>query len=323
MPLKIWTNAKFSEAATRLLKEGTRSHCLIEGAVLRASVLDAGGCDPGFAEADIALGQPDPADCISSAHIRWVELTSAGYTRYETAEFFTALQSRGTAFTNASSVFADPCAQHVLAMMLAFGRQLLPTFQDQLTDQSWHYDERRAASRLLTGQKVLMLGYGAIGRRLSQLLRPFDVEVIAFRRRAAEEPGVKFVAQEALASVLGEVDHVVNILPANPATDDFVNEQFLAACNPAMRFYNVGRGTTVDQTALVSALKKGLIACAYLDVTEPEPLPPEHELWRTPNCFITPHTAGGRHDQDETLVRHFLKNLYAFEKGESMVDRVF
>jgi phosphoglycerate dehydrogenase-like enzyme len=69
-------------------------------------------------------------------------------------------------------------------------------------------------------------------------------------------------------------------------------------------------------------LRTGKIASAYLDVTEPEPLPPEHELWTTPNCYITPHTAGGRHDQDETIVRHFLANLAAFENGGTMTDRV-
>ena len=70
------------------------------------------------------------------------------------------------------------------------------------------------------------------------------------------------------------------------------------------------------------AKKSWKIASAYLDVTEPEPLPPEHELWTTPNCYITPHTAGGRHDQDETIVRHFLANLAAFENGGTMTDRV-
>jgi phosphoglycerate dehydrogenase-like enzyme len=323
MPLKIWTNAKFSDAATRLLREGTSTHQLIQAAVSRASVLDAGGGDAGFAEADIAFGQPDPGDCMSSKRVRWVEVTSAGYTRYETTEFFEALKSRGAAFTNASGVFADPCAQHILAMMLAFGRQLLPTFRDQITDRSWHYDERRAASRLLTGERVLMLGYGAIGRRLRELLNPFGAEIYAFRRKAASESGVRFVTEGELPSVLRRVDHVVNILPANPATDHFVNESFFAACVPGVRFYNVGRGSTVDQPALVRALRAGVLGCAYLDVTEPEPLPREHELWTTPNCFITPHMAGGRHDQDETLVLHFLKNLTAFEKGETMADRVF
>ncbi len=323
MPLKIWTNAKFSDAATRLLREGTHPHQLIHAAVSRESVLDAGGGDAGFAEADVAFGQPDPGDCMNSERVRWVEITSAGYTRYETNEFFETLTSRGAVFTNASGVFADPCAQHVLAMMLAFGRQLLPTFRDQLTDRSWHYDERRAASRLLTGQRVLMLGYGAIGRRLSELLNPFGAKVYAFRRKAAEEPGVSFVTAGELPSVLRKVDHVVNILPSNSATDHFVNENFFAACGPGVRFYNVGRGSTVDQAALVRALRTGILDSAYLDVTDPEPLLPEHELWTTPNCFVTPHTAGGRHDQDETLVLHFLRNLAAFEKGEAMADRVF
>jgi phosphoglycerate dehydrogenase-like enzyme len=78
----------------------------------------------------------------------------------------------------------------------------------------------------------------------------------------------------------------------------------------------------VDQPALAEALRAKKIAAAYLDVTDPEPLPVDHELWSTPNCYITPHTAGGRHDQDETIVRHFLQNLAAFESGGAMTDRV-
>jgi phosphoglycerate dehydrogenase-like enzyme len=78
----------------------------------------------------------------------------------------------------------------------------------------------------------------------------------------------------------------------------------------------------VDQPALIEALESGRLDAAYLDVTDPEPLPPEHPLWTLPNCFITPHTAGGRHDQDEALVEHFLNNLAAFEAGTSLTDRV-
>jgi phosphoglycerate dehydrogenase-like enzyme len=78
----------------------------------------------------------------------------------------------------------------------------------------------------------------------------------------------------------------------------------------------------VDQQALLEALQSGRLGAAYLDVTDPEPLPPGHALWTTPNCFITPHTAGGRHDQDEALVRHFLANLASFQRGGEMTDRV-
>jgi phosphoglycerate dehydrogenase-like enzyme len=133
---------------------------------------------------------------------------------------------------------------------------------------------------------------------------------------------VRVVAETELTRVLPLADHIVNILPANPATNLYVNSRRLACCKPTAKFYNVGRGSTVDQPALAEALRTGKIASAYLDVTEPEPLPPEHELWTTPNCYITPHTAGGRHDQDETIVRHFLANLAAFENGGTMTDRV-
>jgi phosphoglycerate dehydrogenase-like enzyme len=211
-----------------------------------------------------------------------------------------------------------------MAMMLAFGRQLLPSHRDQITDQSWHYAERRYDSRLLTGQTVLLLGYGAIGRRLSDLLAPFGMTIYALRRQTRSETGVRIVAETELTRILPLVDHIVNILPANPATDGYVNARRLACCRPTAKFYNVGRGTTVDQPALAEALRTGKLAAAYLDVTEPEPLPPSHELWTTPNCYITPHTAGGRHDQDETIVQHFLDNLAAFERGEkmAMTDRV-
>ena len=79
----------------------------------------------------------------------------------------------------------------------------------------------------------------------------------------------------------------------------------------------------MDQSALAAALRQGRLETAYLDVTDPEPLPPEHELWSIPNCYITPHVAGSHADEDGRLVQHFLTNLRAFEAGEPLADRVF
>src|SRR5882672_2461885 len=171
MSLTNWCNAKFSDADTQQLVDGTREHKLVFSSLASASVLVAGQPDPALAAADIAFGQPEENQCMASERLRWVEVTTAGYTRYDTPEFQEAFRARGAAFSNVSQVFADPCAQHVLAMMLALGRQLLPSHRDQLTDHSWHYEERRYDSKLLTGQTVLMLGFGAIGRRLADLLR--------------------------------------------------------------------------------------------------------------------------------------------------------
>ncbi len=322
MSLTIWCNAKFSETETRLLVEGTREHKLVFSANASTSVLVAGQADPALAAADVAFGQPDAGQSMQSTRLRWVEVTTAGYTRYDTPEFQENFRARGAIFSNVSQVFADPCAQHVLAMMLALGRQLLPSHRDQLTDHSWHYAQRRYDSRLLTGQSVLLLGFGAIGRRLAELLAPFGMTISAVRRQTRSERGVRIVPEENVSAALAQADHVVNILPDNASTRNYVNARRLSCCKPGARFYNVGRGTTVDQTALLEALQSGRLGAAYLDVFEPEPLPPEHPLWTTPNCYVTPHTAGGRNDQDEAIVKHFLSNLAAFRRGEAMVDRV-
>jgi len=318
----IWSNTKFNDAVTRQLTEGARGHRLIFSTQASANVLTAGAADPAMAQADIAFGQPDAAECLRCTKLRWVEVTTAGYTRYDTPEFREAFRARGSAFTTASGVFADPCAQHVLAMMLALGRQLLASHRDQLTDQSWHYTERRYDSRLLTGQTVVLLGFGAIGRRLAELLAPFGMKIYAVRRSVRSEAGVHIIPEEKISAILPLADHVVNILPDNAATRNFVNARRLACFKPGARFYNVGRGTTVDQVALLEALNSGRLGAAYLDVFDPEPLPPEHPLWRAPRCFVTPHTAGGRADQDEAIVRHFLGNLTAFTQAGAMTDRV-
>lgn len=322
MSFRIWANTKLADAATERLVAGAKPHPVVFSAASNASVLVGGTSDPLLAEADIAFGQPAVEDVFRYKNLKWIELSSAGYTRYDREDLKEELRARGTILTNASAVFADSCAQHVLAMMLSLGRQLPQSLTDQLTDRSWHYTERRYHSRLLTGQTVLLLGYGAIGRRLAELLAPFGMKILALRRQTRSESAVRVIAAENISSALAEADHVVNILPENEATLRYVNARRLACCKRGARFYNVGRGTTVDQTALLEALQSGRLNAAYLDVTDPEPLPPEHPLWTTPNCFITPHTAGGRHDQDDALAEHFLANLAAFQSGAPMTDRI-
>ena len=306
----------------KLLAEGVRAHSLVLSGRRHRSVLATGQRDPSLTKAEIALGQPDPADCLEAKGLRWVEVSSAGYTRYDTDSFREGMRSRGVAFTNASQVYAGACAEHVLAMMLALNRNLLPSYAGQLGDRPWPYDERRAASRLLTGQTVVMLGFGSIGQRLAALLAPFGGKIYAVRRQIRSEPGVHIVPEANLTKILAEADHVVDLLPENQDTRNYVNARRIGCFRPGSRFYNVGRGATVDQEALIEGLKSGRIGAAYLDVTVPEPLPPGHPLWTAPNCFVTPHTAGGRSNVDAELVRHFLANLASFEKGGPMIDRI-
>jgi phosphoglycerate dehydrogenase-like enzyme len=329
MPLTIWTNAALQPAPRARLESAlaTAGHRLLVSAQANASVLAAATADPLLARADIAFGQPDAATCRDLPRLRWVALTSAGYTRYDNEETKNAFQERGAILTNASSVFAEPCAQHVLAMMLALSRQLPASLTEQLGPRAWKYFEHRAGSRLLNGQTVLLLSYGAIAKRLVELLAPFGMKIYALRRRTYSEAGVHVIAEEKLSAVLPLADHIVNILPENEATHRYVNARRLALARPGAYFYNIGRGTTVDDHALVEALASGRLGAAYLDVFATEPLPPSSPLWTAPNCFITPHTAGGRSDQDDALVDIFLANLAAFTAPPHLAptfrDRVY
>jgi phosphoglycerate dehydrogenase-like enzyme len=166
------------------------------------------------------------------------------------------------------------------------------------------------------------VGYGAIGKRLAELLRPFDMKVIAYRRKARGDEGVPVVTGSQLFRALAEADHFVNILPDSTETRHFFDAARFLAVKPGAIFYNIGRGATVNQGALLDALRSGQLKAVWLDVTEPEPLPDEHPLWAEPNCFITPHVAGGHIDEAKTLVRHFLKNFDRFIHGKPLLDRV-
>jgi len=316
--LTIWMNAALEPAARERLASALAAggHRLLVSQNTNASVLAAGDADPRLAEADVAFGQPDAAACRDLPALRWIALTSAGYTRYDTEELFEALRARGAVLTNASSVFAEPCAQHALAMMLALSRQLPASLVEQLGPRGWKYFEHRAGSRLLNGQTVLLLSYGAIAKRLVELLAPFGMKIYALRRRTYSERGVHVIAEEKLSAVLPLADHIVNILPESEATLGYVNARRLALVKPGAYFYNLGRGPTVDEGALIEALESGRLGGAYLDVFATEPLPPTSPLWTTKNCWLTPHTAGGRVDQDRALTELFLSNLARFEAGE-------
>jgi phosphoglycerate dehydrogenase-like enzyme len=324
MSLTVWSNHELRPESAAILHAGlAQAGCrLIQSAGSSRSVFAAGITDPALAEADIAYGQPVPEDLMKSPRVKWVAICTAGYTRYDRDDFRAAMMKRGTVVTNASGVFADSCAQQVLAGMLALVRNLPVQLRNQDGPRAWRYFEDRYTNRVLTGQSVLLLGYGTIGRRLAELLKPFGGKITAFRRTPRGDEGVEIVTETGLPAAFAAADHVVDLLPDSPATRNFMTAARFAAMKPGARFYNVGRGTTADQDALIAALKSGHVNAAYLDVMEPEPLPPAHPLWSAPNCFITCHIGGGTGDQDDKLARHFLENLRRFKNGESLVDRV-
>jgi phosphoglycerate dehydrogenase-like enzyme len=254
--------------------------------------------------------------------LQWVHISSSGITRYDTPQFRAAMASRGVRVSNSAAVYAEACAAHALSFLLAHARKLPLGLRTRTAGGTDTWNALRAASGTLHGENVLIVGFGAIGRRLVEMLQPFDVTIQAYRRQARGDEGVPVVTAEGLPAALAWADHVVNILLESAETRRFFERSRFAAMKPGAVFYNIGRGATADQEALLDVLRSGHLGAAWLDVTEPEPLPDAHPLWAETNCYITPHVAGGHTDEVKTLIRHFLKNLERFVRGQPLLDRV-
>lgn len=320
--MKIFVDLALSSDALNLLGAETAGHQLLFPQAPATSVLAHPTPDPQFATADIAFGQPDPAAIAESKQLKWIQVSSSGITRYDNPRFRGLVTEHKIAVTNSATVYHEACAVHVLSFMLAQARSLPLALKTRTPNGSPEWNQLRNASSVLRDETVLILGYGAIGTRLAQLLKPFAVNVIAHRRRVRGDEGIPVVTEKELPDALGKADHVVNILPDSPETRGFFNATRFGSIKAGAVFYNIGRGVTVDQNALLSALRSKHFRAAWLDVTDPEPLPDDHPLWQQPNCFITPHVAGGQPQEVKALVRHFTENFKRFVRNEPLLDRI-
>jgi phosphoglycerate dehydrogenase-like enzyme len=312
-PLDIWCDLRLDDADWARLQAGAAPHRVHDART---------GATADLTAADVAFGQPDADRSAAAARLGWVHLSSAGYTAFDRAPVRAALAARGAALTNSSSVYAEPCAQHVLALMLADARQLPRAVAHQLGDRAWAHREIRAGSRLLLGDTVVLVGFGTIARRLVELLAPFALDLVGVRSRPRGDEPIPMLASTDAGAALARADHVVNMLPGHEDTARFFGPARLGAIRRGAAFYNIGRGSTVDQDALAAALASGALRAAYLDVTDPEPLPPAHPLWSAPGCLITPHTAGSHAGERDRLVAHFLENLRRYTAGAPLADRI-
>lgn len=322
MAIRVFSNARLGEQESERLRQGVvRLGGTIEFSAsgVQTNLLE-GASEPAAQQAQVLFGQPNVRDVLAATDLKLVQLTSAGWARYDTDELKASLKSRGVAMCNASHVYMEPCAEHLVGFMLSAVRQLAPAWTG--AGIRWEAGELRRNSTLLTGQSVLLLGYGTIAERIAELLSPYRMKIKALRRNVTGKEKVPTFPIIAADELLPDADHVVNVLPGTTETAGFFDWRRFDLMKPTAYFYNIGRGTTVDQGALVAALQRGQLSGAYLDVTDPEPLPDSHELWTVPRCYITPHTAGGYAGEFTAQVEHLLGNLERWTTGKPLVDRV-
>ena len=171
----------------------------------------------------------------------------------------------------------------------------------------------------LDGKTLGLLGIGEIGTRVAALANAFGMAVIAHRRSPAPVDGVTLVP---FADLLARSDHLVLAAPLTPDTAGMIGGDALARVKRGVHLVNIARGGLVDTAALIAALESGQVGAASLDVTDPEPLPPGHPLWTTPNVRITPHIAWSSPRTGQRIFALFVDNLARFARGEQLVNQL-
>lgn len=233
-----------------------------------------------------------------------------------------ALRAKNIILTNGSGVNSANIAEHVIAMMLAFAREI-PRFVRDQEKHWWRHWDQQPTYFELGGQTVLCLGTGSIGQDVARRLNAFGCQMIGASRSGRRVEGFeRCVSFDGLAEVLPLADHVVSSLPMTLGTAGIMSREHIHAMKPGAYFYNVGRGGTVDQAALIDALQTGHLAGAGLDVVDPEPLPEDHPLWDTPNVLITSHTSGNSPQALGRMVALTLEQLRRYQAGEELLNVV-
>lgn len=257
-----------------------------------------------------------------SPRLKFVQSLSAGTDQYDRPTF----RQHGIALASAAGGNAAAVSEHAVALMLGITRKLFIARDDQHR-KFWSGMKGDFAQREdeLNGKTAVVIGMGAIGRRVIRLLKALDMNVIGVRANPASgaEGADEVHATSALPSILPRADFVVLVCPLTPETTGIINGAALAAMKPTACLINCARGKVADEAALIEALQNRTIRAAGLDVMATEPLPPESPLWTLPNAFLTPHTAGETCSYEDNVLDLMMENIARLQAGrDDLVNRI-
>ncbi len=270
-------------------------------------------------DVEIATGHVAPALLAKAPNLRWYQQWGAG------ADWLMRhpeIAARDFIITNASGVHAIQISEHILAFLLAFARRLPDAVRAQ-SQRRWQKQRHDDVSEL-AGKTLLLIGVGAIGERTARLAAALGMRVLGIRRNPMDAvPGVEQIGgPDRLHPFLSQADFVALTVPLTGETRKMIGERELRLMKPTAYIVNIGRGGTIDEAALVRALREGWIAGAGLDVFEKEPLPEDSPLWAMPNVIVTAHYAGATPAYDERAMAIFLENLRRYHAGMPLINVV-
>ncbi len=247
--------------------------------------------------------------------LKWIHWCGAGVD----AVLFDGLVNSDVVLTNSRGIFDLPMAEYVLGYMLSETKQF-PASAAAQSEKRWEY---RVSPRL-AGQTVVIFGVGSIGRTVARLLKSVGLRVIGVGRRKRSGDGV-FECIESEASsvkVIKWADWIIGVLPSTVETNDYFDSAIFQWMKPTARFVNIGRGSAVDEPALIKSLENHTIAGAMLDVFKQEPLAEDSPLWTTENLVISPHISGDYNEYQKDIVALFLENLKCYRESKPLKNIV-
>jgi phosphoglycerate dehydrogenase-like enzyme len=274
-----------------------------------------------LAEAEVLYDFPrgHVRDLVEVApNLRWVQGSMAGAGGVAKKA---GLLETDVVVTTASGVYSGPLAEFVVMALLQHAKNLDRLRRDK-AEKAW----RQTHTDTLEGKALCIVGMGNIGRAIAERVRPFGTRVVGVKRTVSEDDPAwrhadELYTTDRLHDALGEADYVAVTLPGTPETRHLVDAEAIGAMKPEAYFVNVGRGTVVDEGALVEALQRGDLSGAALDVFEVEPLPEESPLWELPNVIVSPHAT----DMVPSIINRrqtdlFCENLRRYLDGEPLIN---
>lgn len=243
----------------------------------------------------------------SNPRLEWIHAMAAGAGGAVKASGLDAATLQKFKVTTSAGVHALPLAEFAALGILNGFKRSAELAQDQ-SAKVW--PELRTPTRLVNGSRLVITGLGEIGLETARIARALGMHVSGTKRTVGPIEGIAEVTDnDGLAGLLGTADAVVNTLPGTPYTEKLFNRDVFAAMKPGTVFVNVGRGTVVDEEALLEALGNGQVSYACLDVFAVEPLPQESPLWNHPKVMVSPHTSALSAAENRLIAERFCSNL--------------
>ena len=270
--------------------------------------------------ADALLGLPDYSPtalrrCVeANPRLIWLHTTEAGGGGLVRAANLRPDDLARLIVTTSAGVHVEPLAEFALFGVLA-GAKMLPKVQDLQRRHVW---AERFMIRQVSEMTVAVVGMGNIGRLVAKRFADMGARVIGVNRSMRDVPGVEMHLNHDLIEVATRADAIINCLPAAVGTDKLISADVLAATPPGLIFVSLGRGSCVDEDAMIEGLRSGHIAFAALDVVTKEPLAPDSPLWDMPNVLISPHLMALSVHETDRIIDMFIDNARALLDGRPM-----